>query len=167
MEPSVPAAATRNVGKMITVVQKVLEACVRIEGIAVGHIQRGLLLLVGVAKGDSEADADITAKKISSLRIFEGRTPMDLTIKEIQGSCLVVSQFTLVGKLHKGNRPSFDGAEDPIRAQALYERVVAQLRAADVPVQTGRFGRDMQVSLVNDGPVTFIVQTAAGSLLKS
>ena len=152
---------------MITVVQRVLEAWVCIDGADVAHIKQGVLLFVGVAKGDNEADADVTAKKIAALRIFEGRTPMDLTIKEINGSCLVVSQFTLVGKLHKGNRPSFDGAEDPHRARALYERVVAQLQAAKIPVQTGQFGADMKVSLVNDGPATFIVQTAAGALVKS
>lgn len=151
---------------MITVVQRVLEARVAVQGETVGEIGPGLLLLVGVAKGDAESDADVTAKKIAALRIFEGRTPMDLTIKETGGSCLVVSQFTLVGKLWKGNRPSFDAAEDPARAKALYERVAHQLQQAEIPVKTGQFAADMKVSLVNDGPVTFIVETLAGALVK-
>ena len=151
---------------MITVVQRVSEAKVTVDGAVVGQIGHGLLLLVGVAKGDVEADADTTAKKTVALRMFEGRTPMDLTIKDARGECLVISQFTLVGRLWKGNRPSFDGAEEPARARALYERVVDQLKRADVPVQTGRFGADMKVSLVNDGPVTFIIETAAGALVK-
>lgn len=151
---------------VITVVQRVKEARVVVDQQIVGEIGPGLLLLVGVARGDGEADADTTARKIAALRIFEGRTPMDLTVKEMGGGCLVVSQFTLVGKIHKGNRPSFDAAEDPPRAKALYERVVAQLAQAEIPVQTGQFAADMKVSLVNDGPVTFIVETSAGVLVK-
>lgn len=151
---------------LITVVQRVLEARVAVAGAVVGQIGPGLLLLVGVAKGDGEADADVTAKKILALRIFAGRTPMDLALEATGGACLVVSQFTLVGRLWKGNRPSFDAAEDPVRAEALYERVVSQLRLAGVVVQTGKFAADMQVSLTNDGPVTFIVETAAGALVK-
>ncbi|MCG5056397.1 MAG: D-tyrosyl-tRNA(Tyr) deacylase [Myxococcales bacterium] len=151
---------------MITVVQRVREAHVRVADDVVGQIGTGLLLLVGVARGDTEADADATARKVAALRMFAGAKPMDLTVREAGGACLVVSQFTLVGRLYKGNRPSFDAAEDPPRAAALYERIVAQLREAGLQVQTGRFAADMQVSLVNDGPVTFIVETAAGALVK-
>ena len=151
---------------MKTVLQRVERAEVRIAGTVVGRIGRGVVLLVGVERGDSEADADITARKIAALRIFSGRTPMDLTLAEVGGACLVVSQFTLAATLAKGNRPSFEPAEAPARADELYLRVAAQLRAAGLPVETGQFGADMQVDLVNDGPVTFLVFTAGGALIK-
>jgi len=151
---------------MKTVLQRVERAEVRIAGAVVARIGRGVVLLVGVERGDSEADADVTARKIAALRIFAGRTPMDLTLAEVGGACLVVSQFTLAATLAKGNRPSFEPAEAPARAEELYLRVAAQLRAAGVPVETGRFGADMQVDLVNDGPVTFLVFTSGGALVK-
>jgi len=151
---------------MKTVLQRVERAEVRIAGTVVGRIGRGVVLLVGVERGDSEADADVTARKIAALRIFSGRTPMDLTLAEVGGACLVVSQFTLAATLAKGNRPSFEPAEAPARADELYLRVAAQLRAAGLPVETGQFGADMQVDLVNDGPVTFLVFTAGGALIK-
>ena len=151
---------------MKTVLQRVERAEVRIAGAAVARIGRGVVLLVGVERGDSEADADVTARKIAALRIFAGRTPMDQTLAEVSGACLVVSQFTLAATLSKGNRPSFEPAEAPARAEELYLRVAAQLRAAGLPVETGQFGADMQVDLVNDGPVTFLVFTAGGALLK-
>jgi D-tyrosyl-tRNA(Tyr) deacylase len=97
--------------------------------------------------------------------MFPGRTPMDRTLADVGGACLVVSQFTLAASLKGGNRPGFDGAEDPPRAEALYLRVAAQLRAAGLPVETGRFGAMMDVELVNDGPVTFLLFTRAGALL--
>ena len=151
---------------MKTVLQRVERAEVRIAGNVVGRIGRGVVLLVGVERGDSEADADVTARKIAALRIFAGRTPMDLTLAEVGGACLVVSQFTLAATLAKGNRPSFEPAEAPARADELYLRVAAQLRACGLPVETGQFGADMQVDLVNDGPVTFLVFTAGGALVK-
>jgi len=149
-----------------TVLQRVERAEVRVAGAVVARIGRGVVLLVGVERGDSEADADVTARKIAALRIFAGRTPMDLTLAEVSGACLVVSQFTLAATLAKGNRPSFEPAEAPARAEELYLRVAAQLRAAGLPVETGQFGADMQVDLVNDGPVTFLVFTAGGALVK-
>jgi D-tyrosyl-tRNA(Tyr) deacylase len=149
-----------------TVVQRVTRAAVRVDGAVVGEIARGVLLLVGVEKGDAESDADVTARKIAALRIFPGKTPMDLTLAEIGGACLVVSQFTLCASLAKGNRPSFEPAEAPARADELYLRVVAGLREAALPVATGRFGADMAVELVNDGPVTFLVATQGGALVK-
>lgn len=151
---------------MKAVLQRVERAEVRIAGAAVARIGRGVVLLVGVERGDSEADADVTARKIAALRIFPGRTPMDQTLAEVSGACLVVSQFTLAATLAKGNRPSFEPAEAPARAEELYLRVAAQLRAAGLPVETGQFGADMQVDLVNDGPVTFLVFTAGGALVK-
>jgi D-tyrosyl-tRNA(Tyr) deacylase len=159
---------------VIAVVQRVARAEVRVEGAVVGKIGRGLMVLLGVERGDEEADADIVARKLAALRIFPGRAnpaaagraPMDVTCAEVGGSCLVVSQFTLAGSIHKGNRPGFDRAEDPPRARALYERVVAQLRAAGLTVETGTFAAMMEVDLVNDGPVTFIVEARAGTLVK-
>lgn len=152
---------------MKTVVQRVSRASVRVDGNVVGEIARGVMLLVGVEKGDSEADADVTARKIAALRIFDDKTPMDQTLGEVGGACLVVSQFTLCASLSKGNRPSFQPAEAPERAEALYLRVANGLRAAGLPVATGRFGTEMAVELVNDGPVTFILVTQAGALVKS
>jgi len=149
-----------------TVVQRVTRAKVSVDGEVVGEIARGLMLLVGVEKGDAEADADATARKIAALRIFPGKTPMDQTVAEVAGGCLVVSQFTLCASLSKGNRPSFEPAEAPARAEALYLRVADALRAAGLPVATGRFGADMAVELVNDGPVTFLVVTKDGALVK-
>jgi D-tyrosyl-tRNA(Tyr) deacylase len=149
-----------------TVVQRVARAEVRVASELVARVERGLLLLVGVERGDGEADADVTARKIAALRMFPGRTPMDLTVAEVGGACLVVSQFTLCASIAKGNRPSFEPAEAPARAEPLYLRVAAGLRAAGLPVQTGSFGADMAVELVNDGPVTFLVATQGGALVK-
>jgi D-tyrosyl-tRNA(Tyr) deacylase len=152
---------------MKTVLQRVRRAEVRVGGEVVARIGAGVVLLCGIERGDGEADADTTARKVAALRIFPGRTPMDLTLGEVGGGCLVVSQFTLAAALSKGNRPSFEPAEAPARAEELYLRVAARLRATGLPVETGRFGADMQVDLVNDGPVTFLVFTAAGALIKS
>jgi D-tyrosyl-tRNA(Tyr) deacylase len=149
-----------------TVLQRVLRASVRVDGEVVGEIGAGVLLLVGVARGDTEADADATARKVAALRIFSGKTPMDRTLTQVGGACLVVSQFTLCATLAKGNRPSFEPAEAPARAEQLYLRVVEALRAAGLSVATGRFAADMAVELVNDGPVTFIVEARGGALVK-
>jgi len=151
---------------MKTVVQRVTRAEVRVDGEIVGRIERGLLLFVGVEKGDAEADADATARKVAALRIFPGRTPMDLTVADVGGGCLVVSQFTLCAALGKGNRPSFEPAAEPARAEPLYLRVADALRATGLTVATGRFGADMAVDLVNDGPVTFWVETKGGALVR-
>lgn len=150
---------------MKTVVSRVLRAQVRIDGEVVGQVDRGVLLLVGVEKGDTEADAVTTARKIAGLRIFPGRTPMDLDLAAVGGGCLVVSQFTLAGTVRKGRRPGFDAAEAPERAEGLYMRVADALRAQGLPVQTGRFGASMEVELVNDGPVTLLVFTREGSVI--
>ena len=150
---------------MIVVVQRVSRAEVRVDGEVVGAIGLGLMVLLGVERGDGEADADVLARKLVALRIFPGRTPMDVTVKDVAGGCLVVSQFTLAGTTRKGNRPSFDRAEDPTRANALYERFADRIRTEGVPVDTGRFAADMKVDLVNDGPVTFFLQARAGALV--
>ena len=152
---------------MIVAIQRVSRAEVRVAGAVVGKIGRGLLLFVGVERGDGEADAEVLVRKIAALRIFPGRNPMDVSLKEVNGACLVVSQFTLAGSLHKGNRPGFDRAEDPPRARALYELFTEKLRAENLPVETGQFAADMEVELVNDGPVTFILEARAGALVRS
>ncbi len=149
---------------MKTVLQRVSEAHVAVDGEVVGRIGRGVVLLVGVEQGDTEADADATVRKIAALRCFPGKTPMDQTLAQVEGACLVVSQFTLAATLRKGNRPGFDKAEDPARAEALYERVANGLRAAGLSVETGRFAALMQVHLVNDGPVTFVIEVRAGKV---
>lgn len=150
---------------MRTVLQRVTRASVRVEDEVVGAIDRGALLLVGVEVGDTVTDAEVTARKVSALRFFPGRTPMDLTLAEVGGSCLVVSQFTLLASLRKGNRPGFDRAEAPEAAARLVDEVVAALRAADLTVATGRFGAHMEVALVNDGPVTFVLEVHGGRVV--
>ncbi len=149
---------------MITVVQRVSRAEVRTAGEVVGRIARGLVLLVGVERDDTEADAAVTARKVAALRIFPGKAPMDVSVKEAGGACLVVSQFTLAGSIRKGNRPSFDRACEPERALRLYERVAAALSEEGVPVETGRFAASMEVDLVGDGPVTFVVEARQGKI---
>ena len=152
---------------MITLVQRVTRAAVRVDGAVVAQIGKGLLLFVGVERGDSDADADETARKVAALRIFPGKHAMDVALKDVGGSCLVVSQFTLAGSVRKGNRPGFDGAEAPDRARTLYERVAAAIAAQDIPVCTGRFAADMAVDLTNDGPVTFVLVVRDGVVQKT
>jgi D-tyrosyl-tRNA(Tyr) deacylase len=149
---------------MIAVVQRVARAEVRVESEVIGRIGLGLAVLLGVERGDTEADAEVLVRKLCALRIFPGRTPMDLSLKDVAGACLVISQFTLAGTTRKGNRPSFDQAEDPDKAQPLYECFAERIRTEGIEVATGRFASDMKVELVNDGPVTFILQTKDGAL---
>ena len=150
---------------MKILLQRVRAAEVRVGGDVVGAIGAGVLLLVGVERGDEEADADALARKVAALRIFPGRTPMDQTLADTGGGCLVVSQFTLAASLRKGNRPGFDRAEEPERAESLYLRVADQLRRSGLPVETGRFAASMQVALTNDGPVTFLIEARGGRIL--
>jgi D-tyrosyl-tRNA(Tyr) deacylase len=152
---------------LVTLIQRVARAEVRVGGVSVGSIGQGILLFVGVQRGDRESDADATARKVCALRIFAGRAPMDLSVKDVGGACLVVSQFTLAGSIQKGNRPSFDRAEDPPRAEQLYDRVAAQIAAEGVPVAKGRFAATMEVDLINDGPVTFVIEARDGALVKT
>jgi D-aminoacyl-tRNA deacylase len=134
--------------------QRVLEAKVEVEGESVGAIGHGLLLLVGIGPDDDEAALAWMARKCAALRVFsDAGGKMDASVVDVGGSCLAVSQFTLYGDVKKGNRPSFIGAAEPEDATRLFDRF-CELLSAHVPVQTGRFGADMQVSLTNDGPVT-------------
>lgn len=143
---------------MKTLIQRVARAEVRVDGTSIARIERGALVFVGVERGDGPAQAATTARRIAALRFFPDRTPMDRTLHDVGGACLIVSQFTLAASLRKGNRPSFTNAEDPERAEALYLQVAAALRATGLSVETGRFGADMQIELVNDGPVTFVLE---------
>ncbi|MEQ1631741.1 MAG: D-aminoacyl-tRNA deacylase [Planctomycetota bacterium] len=149
---------------MITIVQRVLHASVQVDGRDIAAIGRGLMLLVGVERGDTENCARTTALKLSKLRCFPGRTPMDATCAEIGGGCLVISQFTLAAELADGNRPSFSAAEDPTLAEALYLQVAESLREQGLEVSTGVFGAKMAVTLCNDGPVTFALTVRGGKV---
>lgn len=145
---------------MKALIQRVSEARVEAEGRTLSPIGIGLVVLLGVERGDAEADLDFTVRKVANLRIFEDeRGKMNLSVKDIGGEALVVSQFTLAGNVRKGNRPSFDNAEEPQKAQAIYREFVKRLRAAGVKTSTGEFAAHMAVSLVNDGPVTIIVES--------
>ncbi|MEK0314464.1 D-aminoacyl-tRNA deacylase [Cohnella sp. 56] len=145
---------------MKVVLQRVSDARVAVEGNTVGKIGQGLLLLVGVGHEDDERDAVWMADKIAGLRIFEDENgKMNLSIKEIGGAILSVSQFTLFGDCRKGRRPNFMGAARPEAAAALYDRFNGLLREAGLAVETGVFGAMMDVSLTNDGPVTLILDT--------
>ncbi|MFY8300092.1 D-aminoacyl-tRNA deacylase [Pseudoalteromonas sp. SS15] len=137
-------------------IQRVTHAKVDVSGECVGAIGKGILLLLGVEKLDDESTADKLLHKVSNYRIFtDDAGKMNLSLKDIEGELLVVSQFTLAADTKKGMRPSFSSAGTPAQAEALYDYFVAQAKAAGIKVQTGQFAADMQVSLCNDGPVTF------------
>jgi len=143
---------------MRAVVQRVSSASVRVDGEVVGAVERGALVLLGVLKDDGECEATQLAEKVAGFRYFsddEGR--MNLAAGDVGGALLVVSQFTLAADGRKGRRPSFDKAAEPLRAEELYELFVAHLRGLGLIVETGRFGAMMEVGLVNDGPVTFVL----------
>jgi D-tyrosyl-tRNA(Tyr) deacylase len=146
---------------MRAVVQRVTEARVRIAAHVVGEIGRGLVVLLGVGRDDGPQDVAYVVAKIRDIRICEGDEGrhMDRSVADVGGSVLVVSQFTLYGDIRKGRRPSFDAAAPPEQARALYESVVRELRAAQLPVATGEFQAMMRVELVNDGPVTILIDS--------
>lgn len=149
---------------MKAVLQRVTRAAVEVDGQVVGRIGAGLLVLLGVAKSDGERDLLYIVEKIQTLRIFadhEGK--MNRALGDVAGALLLVSQFTLLGDSTKGRRPGFDLAAPPDEARALYEGTVNRLRAAGVHVETGIFGAHMQVELLNDGPVTFLLDSRRGS----
>jgi D-aminoacyl-tRNA deacylase len=146
---------------MRAVVQRVSRAQVSVNEEIVGKIGPGLLVLLGVTHADAEADADYLADKIAGLRVFEDEDgKMNLNAGSIGGAILVVSQFTLYGDVRRGKRPSFDAAAPPEPARHLYEYFVDRIRVAGLPCQTGRFQEMMQVELVNDGPVTILLDSA-------
>ena len=144
---------------MKILVQKVIQASVVVNNELISSIDKGLLLFVGIEKNDTKGQADYLAKKISNLRIFtDENDKMNLSIRDVKGEILTVSQFTLAADLSKGNRPGFDTAAHPNDANHLYEYFVEQLKYYNIVVKTGIFQADMKVSLINDGPCTFILQ---------
>ena len=145
---------------MRAVVTRVNEASVEIDGKIVGEISRGLLILLGAAEGDEEKDIKYITDKCLTLRIFEEENDkMNRSVTDVGGELLVVSQFTLLGDVRKGRRPSFIAAGDPKRAEIIYEAAVERLRGSGLKVATGKFGANMQVSSVNDGPVTILLDS--------
>jgi D-tyrosyl-tRNA(Tyr) deacylase len=146
---------------MRAVIQRVSGARVVVEGEAVAEIGRGLLVLLGVGHEDGEAELRYMAEKTAGLRIFEDEYgKMNLSVRDVGGSALVVSQFTLYGDCRKGKRPSFVAAAPPEQAEPMYERFAAMLGEKGLPVRTGRFGAHMSVELSNDGPVTIVLESA-------
>ena len=145
---------------MRAVIQRVKEAQVKVAGQTVGQIAQGLLIFLGVARNDSKTSADYLIKKITELRIFEDtQGKMNLSAQQVGGQFLVVSQFTLYGDCDKGRRPSFDQAAPEAKGEELYNYFVTRLKAAKAKVETGQFKAMMDVSLINDGPVTLIVDS--------
>jgi len=149
---------------MKAVIQRVTRASVQVESKTVGQIESGLLVLLGVAKGDGESDGRILVEKIRTLRIFsDEQGKMNRSLVDIGGSVLLVSQFTLLGRTANGRRPSFDEAAPPDEAKRLYEQIVVDLRDNGTRVETGVFAAHMQVELLSDGPVTFVLESCGAS----
>ncbi|MBK9260893.1 MAG: D-tyrosyl-tRNA(Tyr) deacylase [Polyangiaceae bacterium] len=145
---------------MRAVVQRALSARVEVAGEVVGRIDRGLVVFVGAGEHDERADIDYTVNKVVNLRVFpDERGRMTKALGEVGGALLVISQFTVFGDVRRGLRPSFDGAMEPVRAEAMYDEFVAACRAAGAHVETGRFRADMRVFVENDGPVTILVDS--------
>ena len=148
---------------MRAVVQRVKSAAVHVEGRIIGEIGQGLLVLVGVGRGDEEKDITYLASKLPELRIFEDTSgKFNLSLKEVGGKMLIVSQFTLFGDCRKGRRPSFIEAAEPAEAKRLYEQLILKLRGQGVSVETGEFQAKMEVRLINDGPVTILLDSRIG-----
>ncbi|MEW6003010.1 MAG: D-aminoacyl-tRNA deacylase [Nitrospirota bacterium] len=145
---------------MKALLQRVKEAKVDTEGRPVAKIGKGLLVFLGIERGDTERDFEYLLKKVSNLRIFEdARQKMNLSIRDVNGEVLVISQFTLSADCRRGNRPSFDDAEEPEEAKEMYTKFIDRLKEEGIRVSTGEFGSYMQVYLVNDGPVTIMLDS--------
>ncbi|MEN6424421.1 MAG: D-aminoacyl-tRNA deacylase [Phycisphaerales bacterium] len=146
---------------MRAVIQRVIEAKVEVEGKIVGRVGPGLLVYLGVGKGDSEVDVRFMAEKLANLRIFsDDAGKMNRSVIDIGGGVLLISNFTLHGDCRKGRRPGFDGAADPALAEGLYEKVAQVIAQQGVPVEKGGFGAHMHVTSLNDGPVTFLLDSS-------
>jgi D-tyrosyl-tRNA(Tyr) deacylase len=145
---------------MITVIQRVSKASISVDGKQIAEIDNGLVMLLGVMSDDDESDCRFLKDKIANLRIFnDDNDKMNLSIKDVNGEVLVVSQFTLCGDWRKGRRPSFINAASPERGEKLYNLFVKYMDSNNIPTKTGHFGAMMEVSLVNDGPVTFVLDS--------
>ena len=145
---------------MRAVVQRVKSAQVCVDGRVTGKIGKGLLVLLGVGKGDGEKDIAYMVSKLPDLRIFEDASgKFNLSLRDVRGEMLVVSQFTLYGDCRKGRRPSFTDAAEPVEARRLYEQLILKMKEQGVPVETGEFQAKMEVHLVNDGPVTILLDS--------
>lgn len=145
---------------MRAVIQRVTEASVQVNGKVVGKIRRGLLVLLGVSRTDTPGSADYLIEKVLGLRVFEDQDgKMNLSVRETGGAVLVVSQFTLLGDVRRGKRPSFDDAAPPEQAKALYEYLITKIRQQGIECSTGEFQAMMQVSMINDGPVTILIDS--------
>lgn len=145
---------------MRVVIQKVSEASVEVEGDILGSIEQGFMLLVGVGKEDTEEDVDYLVRKVANLRVFEDDDgKMNRALRDVAGSILSISQFTLLANTKKGNRPSFIEAAEPEMGEALYQSFNQKLRDLGFRVETGQFGAHMNVSLINDGPVTILIDS--------
>lgn len=145
---------------MRALIQRVKEARVEVSGKTVGSAGKGLLIFLGVCRGDSDKDLDYMVKKVSGLRIFEDADgKMNLSVKDVGGEALVVSQFTLCADTRKGNRPSFQDAEEPDKAKKTYLEFIEKMKASGVRVASGEFAASMDVHLVNDGPVTIMLES--------
>jgi len=147
---------------MKAVIQRVSQAKVEVDGKTAGEIQNGLLVYVSVGKGDGDKDVQFTADKLINLRIFpDQQDKMNLSVKDAGGSILLVSNFTLHGNCQKGRRPGFDAAAEPKQAENLYEKLIGLVRQSGINVQTGIFAAHMHISSINDGPVTFILESTS------
>ncbi len=147
---------------MRVVIQRVKQADVKVNGNSVGKISKGCLIFLAVAKDDTEKELTFLVEKVGGLRIFEDEQgKMNLSAADVQGEFLVVSQFTLIGNCQKGRRPSFEGTAEPEKAQRYYKQFVAALKAKGFKVETGQFAEMMEVSLINDGPATFIIDSSS------
>lgn len=150
---------------MRTVIQRVKYAQVQINGLTVGKIEKGFLILLGINHNDTMKEVKWLANKIKDLRIFEDENDkMNLSLKDVNGEVLIISQFTLYGNCIKGRRPSFIDAAKPELANELYLKFIDEFRSFDIKTETGKFGADMKVELLNDGPVTLIIDTAGASI---
>jgi D-tyrosyl-tRNA(Tyr) deacylase len=146
---------------MRVMLQRVRNASVEIDSEIISSIKIGLLLFLGIERGDGDKDIDYLVKKVSRLRIFEDeKGKLNLSIMDIKGEILIVSQFTLLADCRKGNRPSFDRAERPERAKELYERFIQGIKNLGIPAKSGIFGASMKIHLINDGPVTIMIDSA-------
>ncbi|MDB4331654.1 D-aminoacyl-tRNA deacylase [bacterium] len=143
---------------MKTVIQRVRSAKVEVDSEMVGSIEMGVLIFLGVEHGDTEGELSWLVNKIIDMRIFEDHDgKMNLSLQDIGGSALIVSQFTLLADCSRGRRPAFTDAADPALAEKLYNRFIEEMETSSIPISSGRFGADMQVSLINDGPVTILL----------